>query len=243
MNSSTAANSGDLGALAGLGARRLHAAEASRGRSHDFIYQLLEKLVNQFDLTGNVLDFGAGIGTVAHRLAISRRFKNVVAADIMSRPDYIDTSVTWISCDLNERTQLPDRSFDVIVAAEVIEHLENPRAVAREWARLLRLGGTLILSTPNNESWRAIASFIVRGCFAAFGDASYPAHITPLARTDIVRLLAEAGFQQPVFVFTDVGFLPRIANITWQTLSFGILRGIRYSDNVFAISRLVSVRN
>lgn len=52
-------------------------------------------------------------------------------------------------------TKCTDRSFDLIVSTEVIERLENPRVVAREFARLMCLGGRLILTTPNLESARS----------------------------------------------------------------------------------------
>lgn len=120
----------------------------------------------------------------------------------------------------------------MIVAAEVVEHLENPRSVAREWFRLLRPGGLAVLSTPNNESWRSVVSFVFRGSFVAFNDASYPAHITALVRSDLRRLLVEAGFDEPAFHFTDHGLVPRLTGLTWQRLSGTRLRGIRYSDNI-----------
>ena len=40
---------------------------------------------------------------------------------------------------------MADGSFDAIISTEVIEHLENPRAVFREFARLVRPGGRLLL--------------------------------------------------------------------------------------------------
>lgn len=222
----------------GLHQKRIFAAQASRGCSAEFIYRIIENSIDQLDLRGDVLDFGAGVGTLTRRLAVSCRFANVVAADIMRRPDSIDRTVEWVRCDLNEKTEFDDAVFDLIVAAEIIEHLENPRSVAREWARLLRPAGTLILSTPNNESWRAILSLVVNGCFAAFNDYCYPAHITPLLRTDVRRLLREANFEEPSFFFSNVGSLPKLGRVTWQAMSFGVLRGLRYSDNMVAISRL-----
>jgi 2-polyprenyl-3-methyl-5-hydroxy-6-metoxy-1,4-benzoquinol methylase len=220
-----------------LKARRLRAAQASGGTSGEFVYGILEKLVYELDLRGVALDLGAGIGTFTHRLAMSGRFKSIVAVDVMSRPESLHSSVRWICGDLNEGTKLPERDFDVIVAAEVIEHLENPRAFARECASLLRPGGTLILSTPNNESWRSILTLLLKGSFAAFNEYNYPAHITALLRIDIRRLLMESGFQEPRFLFTNIGTVPKAGWVTWQQLSFGILRGLRYSDNIVAISQ------
>lgn len=46
----------------------------------------------------------------------------------------------------------PDRSFDVIVMNDVIEHVENPKAVLSEIRRILKNDGVLYLSTPDIES-------------------------------------------------------------------------------------------
>ena len=100
--------------------------------------------------------------------------------------------IEWIQADLNAPLPCPDASFDAIISTEVIEHLENPRAVFREFSRLLRPGGHLLLTTPNQESIRSLASLIVRGHHVAFLDESYPAHLTALVRRDMERLCLEA---------------------------------------------------
>lgn len=135
----------------------------------------------------------------------------------------------------NNSLSIADETFDVIVSPEVIEHLENPRAVVREWWRLLRPGGTLIFSTPNNESWRSLFSLIVQGHFVAFVDTCYPAHITPMVRKDIERILNEFGFSKPKFVFTDVGGIPKFPAYKWQSISLGLLKGLRFSDNLIVV--------
>ncbi len=42
----------------------------------------------------------------------------------------------------------PDASFDAILCTEVFEHIPDPRAALREFSRLLRPGGWLILTVP-----------------------------------------------------------------------------------------------
>ena len=52
--------------------------------------------------------------------------------------------------DVNvDRIPLSDKSIDVIIFEEVIEHLYNSDLVMIEIKRLLKEGGTLVLSTPN----------------------------------------------------------------------------------------------
>ncbi len=44
---------------------------------------------------------------------------------------------------------LPDRSIDLVVSFETIEHVDDPAAFLRECARVLVPDGMLIVSTPN----------------------------------------------------------------------------------------------
>jgi 2-polyprenyl-3-methyl-5-hydroxy-6-metoxy-1,4-benzoquinol methylase len=151
----------------------------------------------------------------------------------------IASAVGWIQADLNSPLPCPDASFDAIISTEVIEHLENPRAVFREFSRLLRPGGRLLLTTPNQESIRSLASLISRGHHVAFLDESYPAHLTALVRRDLERLCMETGFEPPAFWYTDSGAVPKWTSLTWQRVSGGLLRGRWFSDNLLAVTRRI----
>jgi len=213
---------------------RQEAAELSGGTSGKAIYDAIMQAVQEFDLIGTVLDFGAGTGTLTQRLLDSERFTSVAAADLMAPPEGL--KVRWIQADLNDSLPIPDAKFDVVISAEVIEHLENPRATAREIFRLLKPGGVAILSTPNNESWRSLISLTLRGHHVAFCDGSYPAHITALLRKDLERVLMEAGFSSPVFRFSGYGGLPGKPTLSWQRISRGKLKGLRFSDNTVVVA-------
>lgn len=220
-----------------LETQRQLAAQTSGGISSDPVYAAFERVLIQLDLKGDILDFGAGRGNLTQRLQALRRFRSISAIDIIQHSPQADDCIKFLTGDLNYPTDIPPETFDVIVSAEVIEHLENPRAVAREWFRLLRPGGTLIFSTPNNESWRSLLALLLQGHFVLFGDSSYPAHITPLLRKDVDRILKEAGFSAPKFIFTDIGGIPKFPSLHWQTISAGLLKGLRYSDNFLAITQ------
>jgi 2-polyprenyl-3-methyl-5-hydroxy-6-metoxy-1,4-benzoquinol methylase len=215
---------------------RLHASQLSGGTSNDAIYQAILRTVEDLKLQGSVLDFGSGVGSLTRLLLQSGRFTSVAAADLMPQPSDL-AAVHWIRGDLNDPLPVEEESFDCVIAAEVIEHLENPRAIAREWFRLLKPGGTAILSTPNNESWRSLISLLFRGHHVDFCNGSYPAHITALLRKDMERLLMEAGFEAPAFRFTNEGGIPGKPTLSWQRASGGWLKGLRFSDNIVAVCR------
>ena len=51
---------------------------------------------------------------------------------------------------------LPSESFDCITFLETIEHVENPAGFLKEFNRILRPNGVLIISTPNATSLKNI---------------------------------------------------------------------------------------
>jgi 2-polyprenyl-3-methyl-5-hydroxy-6-metoxy-1,4-benzoquinol methylase len=216
---------------------RMNAAVGTQGISDDFIYAMIEEEAIALNLTGVVLDFGAGVGNLTRKLLAMGRFNEVVAADLL--PEHpVDLKVSnWIHQDLNESIHGYNGYFDVVIACEVIEHLENPRSVARELFRLCRPGGHVILTTPCVESWRSLLALAIRGHFVHFDKGWYPGHITPLVRKDLLRILIEAGFEPIGFRYSDFGSLPGRPNRTWQEVSFGTLRGMRFSNNLLVSAR------
>jgi 2-polyprenyl-3-methyl-5-hydroxy-6-metoxy-1,4-benzoquinol methylase len=217
--------------------RRKADAEATGGTSADLGYDKYERIIRDRQISGSLLDFGAGQGLLTRRLLNMKVFSSIAAADILPKPLDMPPEVLWIDADLNEPLAKPDESFDVIVCCEVISCLENPRAIAREFFRLLRSNGTVIICTPNNESIRAIGALWVRGHFVAFGPSSYPFNKTALLRTDLDRLLGEAGFEGRDFFYSNHGGLPKKPSLTWQRISGGWLTGKRFSDAIFVIAR------
>lgn len=56
-------------------------------------------------------------------------------------------------CAPLERIPHPDEAFDVVVCLDVLEHVEDERAAVGELLRVVRPGGTLILSTPHRGAF------------------------------------------------------------------------------------------
>jgi 2-polyprenyl-3-methyl-5-hydroxy-6-metoxy-1,4-benzoquinol methylase len=215
---------------------RMHAAEASGGTSGQEIKALVLKLIRQEGLKGSFLDFGAGKGDLIRRLVRLEGVEELSGADILTRPDDLPAAVRWFEQDLNNDLTI-DRVFDVVICSEVIEHLENPRAVFRNLHRLLRPGGALILTMPNQESVRSYAALLLGGHHVHFLGTNYPAHITALVRMDLARMCAETGFGDHSFHYTGVGGIPKMPWCTWQRVSFGLLRGRLFSDNIGMVAK------
>src|SRR5207249_2308994 len=91
--------------------------------------------------------------------------------------------------------------------------VSTPNNQRQDGSPALIVWGTAIVSTPNNESWRSILALLGRGHFVAFIENCYPAHITALLRMDITRIFLEAKFQSPRFYFTDYGGIPKSPSV------------------------------
>jgi 2-polyprenyl-3-methyl-5-hydroxy-6-metoxy-1,4-benzoquinol methylase len=209
---------------------RKFAAAKTHGPSDEACHALAWRMAVDEKPLGRVLEFGAGSGAFARGLHETKLFESIVCADILSRPGDLSSEIRWIQADLNYPLSEPDGFFDTILSIEVIEHLENPRAVFREFHRLLGPGGRLILTTPNQESLRSYAGLVLGGHFAAFLGASYPAHITALMRKDLERICAETGFGNPRFAYSGEGRIPKLTMWRWQKF-LPFLRGRIFSDN------------
>jgi SAM-dependent methyltransferase len=89
-----------------------------------------------------VLDAGAGNGVYASAFDHAR----YESADFQQVPGKVYVPMTYI-CDLSE-LPVEDSRFDLVLCAQVLEHLPEPLAVLKELHRVLRPGGQLWLSCP-----------------------------------------------------------------------------------------------
>ncbi|WP_435008487.1 class I SAM-dependent methyltransferase [Tundrisphaera lichenicola] len=97
-----------------------------------------------------VLDIACGEGYGAAGLAMAGA-SSVVGVDLS--PEACEHARAKYGLDARvgnaQAIPLPDRSVDLVVSFETIEHVENPDQFLRECARVLVPEGVLILSTPN----------------------------------------------------------------------------------------------
>lgn len=108
--------------------------------------------------------------------------------------------------DLNIEKKLPyqDGTFDVVTATEVIEHLEDFRAILREIYRVLKPGGVCVLSTPNilnlnsrlRNLWFGFAELMGPLHIKNRKIESCSGHINPISIFYIMHALHEINFRQ-----------------------------------------------
>lgn len=102
-----------------------------------------------------VVEIGAGEGRITQRLVERFPGATVVGLDL---PD-TNLAEEWDEIDVpmffGDATRMPfvDKSIDLVVGLEVLEHVPQPERALADIARVCR--GTAVLSVPREPIWRA----------------------------------------------------------------------------------------
>lgn len=146
------------------------------------------------------LDAGCGDGRYLAALDAELPARRA-GTDISER--ILETARARVDADFRqgnlESLPFEDGAFDLVLCSQVIEHVLDADAAAAELARVLRPGGTLVISTDNARNYVtrglnaprtiAVRALRLRG---ARGRIESPA--TPYTRASFRRLLEDAGF-------------------------------------------------
>jgi 2-polyprenyl-3-methyl-5-hydroxy-6-metoxy-1,4-benzoquinol methylase len=158
---------------------------------HEFV---AARIMREMKPGARALDVAAGTGAMCLRL-LDLGYP-VTAVEYHAEAFAISNKVRCHVLDLNRdfASEL-GRSFDFVVALEIIEHLENPRAFLRGLAQCLEPGGKIFLSTPNVDNAVSNALYIRMGHFLWFGDNDVEnlGHITPLNERLLRQACRDAG--------------------------------------------------
>jgi 2-polyprenyl-3-methyl-5-hydroxy-6-metoxy-1,4-benzoquinol methylase len=105
-----------------------------------------------------------------------------------------------------EEQDLKPRSFDVVIANDVLEHLADPVGTMRHCADLLKPAGTLVIQTPEYSSGHTYDELLAAGdLFLKHMDAATE-HLYLFSRKGLQQLLetlglGEVSFEEPVYSY------------------------------------------
>jgi SAM-dependent methyltransferase len=141
---------------------------------------------------GRCVDLGAGAGAMSARL--DQAGWDVVAVDRDVEDFMVDVPIE--RADLDDGG-LADRlgGFDLVVAIEVIEHVERPIGLFREIGRLLGDTGVAVVTTPNVDSAVARVKFLLTDRLRMMDRQGDPTHISPIFVDLLPRYLAAADLR------------------------------------------------
>ena len=181
---------------------------------------------------GKILDAPCGEGALSQRL-IKDKF-DVFCVDI-DEAYFKLQGVPFTKADLNKPLPFEDGYFDYAVSVEGIEHLENPFSCIREFARVLRQGGSLVITTPNIMSIKSRTRFFIYSYhdFFRFIDIdgnfrhTHPEytheHINPMTFMELRYTLQKAGFDV-TGIYTNRYVKPKKWSIMYPLIKSLVIR-------------------
>jgi 2-polyprenyl-3-methyl-5-hydroxy-6-metoxy-1,4-benzoquinol methylase len=104
-------------------------------------------------MDADILEVGSGLGYMTYALR-KADYTNAIGIDIA--PDAVETATSnfgpfYVCADIYKWEDNNEKKYDVILMTEVIEHIEHPEELVKKLISLLKVGGTLIMTTPNKS--------------------------------------------------------------------------------------------
>ncbi len=152
-------------------------------------------LIDDHGVGESLLDVGCGNGL--YPLRTSRHYRNVLQVDLVDRRDSSARNIPFCAMNAASIGSLSDQRFSTVLAFDIIEHLDDDRAVLRDLLRLC--AGVLIGSVPAAEDDR------LRRIGLTNVHQVDKTHRREYRKEQLIEALSEAGF-------TSVVVLPQMCN-------------------------------
>lgn len=119
---------------------------------------------------GRVLDIGCGQ---------EKAFPHFIGVD---NGHHFGRGAANVVCDANNLNIFASESFDAIFSSHTLEHMVDPLVTLKEWWRLIKVGGFLVLYLPHKEFYPNVGQ-----------DGANPDHKHDFVPGDIVEYMKEVG--------------------------------------------------
>ena len=161
--------------------------------------------IEKYEPYENVLDFGCGSGVMLPFLA--QQSKQVTAIDIdllplesLKKHIPLAQNIQVVDASQTSLSQLTPKSFDLIDALDVLEHVDDLTHTLIELLTLLKPGGRLVVSGPTENTFYQIGRKLAGSEFSGEYHERGTAEIKhELARLACVRQIATLYWPAPLF--------------------------------------------
>jgi 2-polyprenyl-3-methyl-5-hydroxy-6-metoxy-1,4-benzoquinol methylase len=106
-------------------------------------YNFIKQVIEQNNISGVLLDLGCG--NKPYKTIYDKHSKESIGIDVQTTPHKNPNIDVYYD---GENIPFEDNRFDVVLCSEVIEHVKHPFNFLQEIHRVLKPGGTLILTCP-----------------------------------------------------------------------------------------------
>jgi len=130
--------------------------------------------------------------------------------------DIVETAIVDVVCNAEEMT-IEDCQFDLVLCTQVLEHCNRPQRVVDECHRVLKPGGTLLMTAPSiypvhgypADNWRFMPDGF-RYLLRAF------ARVEVLGELDFAESLANVNCHYGHVISGRMGRLAKVINPIWN---------------------------
>ncbi len=176
-------------------------------------HHLIPELVRRLSPPGRVLDVGCDDG-FAGRDLLKDGFQ---VWGIDRNPVTLRKAARYyqqtILADIESELPLPEGPFNVIIFADILEHLTNPAAVFAHFTELLAPGGLVVVSVPNVAHWYVRLNLLLGRFEYADRGILDRTHVRFFTLRSARRFLEDAGFTVEALQ-TTAAPLPLVWEIT-----------------------------
>jgi 2-polyprenyl-3-methyl-5-hydroxy-6-metoxy-1,4-benzoquinol methylase len=203
-------------------------------------FSKIEELLPNLPPKARVLDIGCGHGTVSSAL-VEGGFEVV---GLEANQEALESSrrkgIIGIKCDIGRKIELePD--FDLVLLLDVLEHVFNPLFLLEEAVRMLRPGGSLILSVPLYFDLADRLRILFTGSVLSYDNRCYGSslcerfrsynydHIRFFRPADIAELCGLAGLEVEKIAYQPMrlsGWLSPLARVVSNRWTAGLFPGL-----------------
>lgn len=153
-------------------------------KDHTARYKYALGHINEND---RVLDCACGVGYGSYLISNSIPSSFVCGLDISEEAvcfanNHYKTENNKFTCSNIFDSPIDEASFDTVVSFETLEHVKEDKLLLKIFNNALKVGGLLILSTPNEE-------------FLQFSKKRFPYHVKHYKPEELQKILSESGFE------------------------------------------------
>lgn len=181
--------------------------EAYKYKFNPSMHGVLRKVVKYIDRNQKVLDVGCGAGHLGDLL----KTKNCRLMGIDLHADELDRSklnyenILSLDIETAESLEYPNGYFDVIVYADLLEHLKEPQLLLRKLDKYLHPQGKIIVSIPNIAYWRSRANLLLgRFDYQEHGGLLDETHLRFFTLKTAKLLLEKGGYEIAEIDYTGI---------------------------------------
>jgi 2-polyprenyl-3-methyl-5-hydroxy-6-metoxy-1,4-benzoquinol methylase len=131
-----------------------------------------------------------------------------------------------------------DNYFDVILLADVLEHLIEPLPVLEKVKNLLKKDGEIIISIPNIRHYSSFIKIFIKGNFQYEDSGIFDyTHTRFYCKKDIIKLVQKAGFTIEISEGSIKNYQGKSAAKIFNFLTFGVFEEFLSVQYFFKIKK------